>query len=87
MVDHSHQSILELRPQLDDKLVGRLDGEGRGDEADVQRSAEGHEHVDCLPVIQANDGIHALGELGANCRREKKKKAEGGMEKVSLWTN
>lgn len=77
MVDHSHQSILELRPQLDDELVGRLDGEGRGDEADVQRSAEGHEHVDCLPVIQANDGIHTLGELGANCQREKKKQAEG----------
>lgn len=73
MVDHSHQSILELGPQLDDELVGRLDGEGRGDEADVQGSAEGHEHVDRLPVIQANDGVHTLGELGANCQREKTK--------------
>lgn len=82
MVDHSHQSVLELRPQLDDKLVGRLDGEGRGDEADVQGSAEGHEHVDCLPVIQANDGIHTLGELGANWRQDK-----GHMDMVSLWPN
>ena len=70
MVDHSHQSVLELGPQLDDKLVGRLDGEGRRDEADVQRSAEGHEHVDRLPVIQADDGVHTFGELGANCRRK-----------------
>lgn len=73
MVDHSHQSVLELGPQLDDELVGRLDGEGRCDEADMQRSAEGHEHVDRLPVIQADDGVHTLGELGADCRRQKRK--------------
>lgn len=73
MVDHAHQSVLELGPELDDKLVGRLDGEGRGDEADVQCSAEGHEHVDRLSVIQADDGVHTLGELGANCVREERK--------------
>lgn len=72
MVDHSHQSVLELGPQLDDKLVGRLDGEGRRDEADMQCSAEGHQHVDCLPVIQADDGIHTFGELRANCQRQKR---------------
>lgn len=72
MIDHSHQSILELRPQLDDKLVGRLNGEGWGDEAHMQRSTERCEHVDRLPVIDPNDGIHTLGELGANCQREKK---------------
>lgn len=68
MFDHPHQRVLELRPQLDDELVRRFDGEGRRDEADVQRSTERREHVDCLPVIQADDGIHALGELGANCQ-------------------
>lgn len=83
MVDHSHQSVLELRPQLDDKLVGRLDGEGRRDEADMQRPAEGHEHVDGLPVVQANDGVHAFGELGANWERKRIK--AGREEKVSLW--
>lgn len=87
MVDHSHQSVLELRPQLDDKLVGRLDGEGRRDEADMQRAAEGHEHVDCLPVIQPNDGVHTFGELGANCQWKKMKTGRGDKEKVSLWTN
>lgn len=35
VVDDAHQSVLQLRPQLDDELVGRLNGEGRGDEADV----------------------------------------------------
>lgn len=69
MVDHSHQSVLKLRPQLDDKLVCRLDGKRRSDKADVQRSTEGHEHVNRLPVIQADDCIHTLGELGANCQR------------------
>lgn len=88
VVNHSHQSVLELRPQLDDKLIGRLDGEGRGDEADMQRSAERHEHVDRLPVIQTNDGIHTLGELGANYKGEKRKeKRERGHKKMSLWTN
>lgn len=83
MVDHSHQSVLQLRPQLDNKLVGRLDGEGRCDEADMQRSAEGHEHVDSLPVIQADDGVYTLGELGADCRRQKRKQG-GDVEKISL---
>ena len=67
MVNHTHQSVLQLGPQLDDELVGRLDGEGRRDEADVQRAAEGHEHVDCLPVVQADDGVHTFGELRADC--------------------
>lgn len=66
MLNHAHQGVLQLGPQLDDKLVGRLDGERRRDEADVQRSAEGHQHVDRLAVVQADDGVHAFGELGAN---------------------
>lgn len=73
MFDNSHQRILELGPQLDHKLVGCFNGEGWCHKADVQRSTEGHEHVDCLPVIQANDGIHTFGELGANCKGQKNK--------------
>lgn len=74
--DHSHQSILELRPQLDHKLVRRFDGEGRSDEADMQCPAERRQHVDRLPVVQADDGVHALGELGANCQRQNKQKRQ-----------
>lgn len=37
-----YQSVLELRPKLDDKLVVGVDGETRRDKADVQRSAEWH---------------------------------------------
>jgi len=66
VLDHAHQGVLDLGPQLDDELVGRLDGEGRRDEADVQRAAEGHQHVHRLPVVQADDGVHAFGELGAD---------------------
>lgn len=77
MVDHAHQGVLQLGPQLDDELVGRLDGEGRCDEADVQRSAEGHQHVDRLAVVQADDGVHALGELGANWQRGDRTEALG----------
>lgn len=68
MFDHSHQGILQLGPQLDHKLVRRFNGEGRSDEADVQRPAERRQHVDRLPVVQADDGVHTLGELGANCQ-------------------
>ena len=68
MVDHPHQGVLQLGPQLDDELVGRLDGEGRRDEAHVQRATEGHEHVDRLTVVEPDDGVHPLRELGADCR-------------------
>lgn len=73
MFDNSHQRILELGPELDHKLVGCFNGEGWCHKADMQRSTEGHEHVDCLPVIQANDGIHTFGELGANCKGQNRK--------------
>lgn len=83
MIDYSHKSILELRPQLNDKLVSRLDGKGWCDKADVQRSAKRHEHVDCLPVVQANNGIHAFGELGANWEGEKRRQQQRRLEVVS----
>lgn len=76
MVDDAHQSVLQLGPQLDDELVGRLNGEGWGDEADVQGSAERHQHVDRLAVVQADDGVHTLGKLGANCQREDKQRGK-----------
>lgn len=66
MVQQGHERLLELRPQLQDELVVGLDGEGRRDEADVQRAAEGHQHVDGAPVVEAHDGVDALGELGAD---------------------
>lgn len=40
----------------------------------MQRSAERHKHVYSLPVVEANDGIHAFGELGANWKGQKKGK-------------
>lgn len=66
MVQQGHERFLELRPQLQDELVVGLNREGRRDEADVQRAAERHQHVDGAPVVQAHDGVDALGELGAD---------------------
>lgn len=66
MLDKGDQSILELRSQLDHKLVVGIDGEAGRDEAHVQSATERHQHVHGLPVIQADDGVHSFGELGTN---------------------
>lgn len=66
MLQQGHEGLLQLGPQLQHELVVGLHGEGRRDEADVQRAAERHQHVDRPPVIQTHDGVHALGELGAD---------------------
>lgn len=65
-----HDGLLQLGPQLQDELVVGVHGEGRRDEAHVQRAAEGHQHVDGAPVVQAHDGVHALRELGADWEEE-----------------
>lgn len=63
MVQQSHEGLLKLGPQLQDKLVVGLNREGWSDEADVQRTAERDEHVDRPAIVQTHDGVHALREL------------------------
>lgn len=60
MIQQGHEGLLKLGPQLQDKLVVGLNREGWSDEADVQRTAEGHEHVDRPAIVQTHDGVHAL---------------------------
>lgn len=67
MLQQGHEGLLQLGTQLQDELVVGLNGERRRDEADVQRAAERHQHVDCPPVVQTHDGVHAFRELGADC--------------------
>lgn len=69
VLQQGHERLLQLGPQLQDELVVGLHGEGRRDEADVQRATEGHQHVDRPPVIQTHDGVHALRELWADWDR------------------
>lgn len=80
MVQQGHERLLELRPQLQDELVVGLDGEGRRDEADMQRAAERHQHVDGAPVVQAHDGVDALGELGADWNTDTARRVKNKME-------
>lgn len=60
MIQQGHQGLLDLGPQLQNKLVVGLNRKGWGDEADVQGAAEGHEHVDRLAIVQTHDSVHAL---------------------------
>lgn len=73
MLDKGDQSILELRSQLDHKLVVGIDGEAGRDEADVQSSAERHEHVHGLPVIQSDYSVDSFGELGTNWEEHRRR--------------
>lgn len=77
-----HDGLLKLRSHLQQELVVGLDGKGRRDEADVQRAAERHQHVDRPPIVHAHDGVHAFGELGADCHKERKR---GVTESTSVF--
>ena len=83
MVHQGHERLLQLGPELEHELVVGVDGEGGRHEAHVQRATEGHEHVDRPLVVQAHDGIHALGKLGADWE-EKNKGRKGGMEVLAI---
>lgn len=68
MLNDTDEGILELWAELEHELVGGVHGEAGGDEADVEGPAEGREHVHRPPLVKAEDGVDALGELGADCR-------------------
>ena len=84
MLQQGHEGLLKLGPQLQDKLVVGLDREGGRDEADVQRAAERHQHVDRPPVVQTHDGVHALRELGADWDGRGRKEEEERIIKTEL---
>ena len=80
MLHQRHEGLLQLGPELQHELVVGVDGEGGRHEAHMQRATEGHEHVDRPLVVQAHDGIHALGKLGTDWEEEKNKGKTRGME-------
>ncbi len=66
MGQQTENSSPQTGPHLDDKLHVSIDGEAGGDEGGVQRPAEGGQRVHGLPVVEAEDGVHSPGELGAD---------------------
>lgn len=73
MVDDTDEGILQLGAQLEDKLVGCVNGKARCNEADMEGPAEGGQHVDSPPLIKPKDGIDSFGELGADWKRRREK--------------
>lgn len=66
MVQEGQQGSSDGRPHLQRELTLALGGEAGRDEGDVQSAAEGRQRVDGALVVQAEDGEHASGVLGAN---------------------
>lgn len=52
---------------LDDELHLVVGGVTRRDKGGVQGAAERGQGVHGLLVVESEDGVHAAGELGANC--------------------
>lgn len=69
MVDDADKSILQLRAQLKDKLIGGVNRKARCNEADMEGPTEGGQHVDSSPFIKPKDGVDSFGELGTDWRR------------------
>lgn len=66
VVQEGQQGSSDGRPHLQRELTLALGGEAGRDEGDVQGAAEGRQRVDGALVVQAEDGEHASGVLGAN---------------------
>lgn len=69
MVDDADKSILQLRAQLKDKLIGGVNGKARCNEANMEGPTEGGQHVDSSPLIKPKDGIDSFRELGTDWKR------------------
>lgn len=66
VVQEGQQGSSDGWPHLQRELTLALGGEAGRDEGDVQGAAEGRQRVDGALVVQAEDGEHASGVLGAN---------------------
>ena len=73
MVDDTDEGILQLGAQLEDELVGCVNGTAWCNEADVEGPAEGGQHVDSPPFIKPKDGIDSFRELGTDWKRRREK--------------
>lgn len=60
---NADEGVLQFWAQLKNKLVGCVDREAGCYKADMESPAEGCEHVDSPPLIEAKDSIDTLGEL------------------------
>lgn len=76
VVEQRQQGSPNRRSQLQRELALPLGGEAGRDEGDVQGAAEGCQRVDRAFVVQAKDGEHAAGVLGANWGKEMRKETE-----------
>lgn len=76
VVEQRQQGSPNRRSQLQRELALPLGGEAGRDEGDVQSAAEGRQRVDRAFVVQAEDGEHAAGVLGANWGKEMRKETE-----------
>lgn len=72
VLDDTDEGILELWAKLENKLVGRFDGEAWCYEADMESPTERCEHVNGPPLVKSKDGVDALGELRADWRSREK---------------
>lgn len=68
--EETEHSPLQRRAHLDDELDVGVDGVTGRDEGGVQRPAEGGQGVHGLLVVEAEDGVHASGELGADWKQK-----------------
>lgn len=66
VVEQGQEGPADGGPELQGELALALGGEAGRDEGDVQGAAEGRQRVDRAFVVQAEDGEHAAGVLGAN---------------------
>lgn len=69
MVDDADESFLEFRAQLEDKLIGCVNGKAWSNEAHVEGPTEGGQHVDSPSFVKPEDGIDSFGELGTDWKR------------------
>ena len=65
-------------PHLDDKLHLVIGGVTGRDEGGVQRPTEGGQRVHGLLVVEAEDGVHPPGELGADWKHSGRGGGGGG---------
>ena len=66
VLDEAQQGALDVRSHLQDELLGSVQGEAGCDEGHVQCPAERGDGVHTLLIVEAEDGVHAPGELGAD---------------------
>ena len=70
--EETEHSPLQRRAHLDDELDVGVDGVTGRDEGGVQRPTEGGQGVHGLLVVEAEDGVHASGELGADWKQKQR---------------